>query len=277
MTGPAPGATLPIRRREPPAGAGSPAGPEPPGRRLRVVVFSAAVLALGGFLLWALAGLPAFGDFHGEYGLLLNRVGVAERHASNVVGAIVFDFRGFDTLGEEFILFSSVMGVAFILRGNLKVKDQSPLDPGGNESVRTIGVLATPVVVLMGLWLAAYGYVTPGGGFQGGVAVAAAGALLWISTTYRDYHRLTPPPLFDAVEGFGASAYVLIGVVGLALDGAYLANFLPLGTPGTLASAGSIGLLNWAAALEVAAANFLLYREFFQEYIQTFPGVEQED
>ena len=246
-------------------------------RRLRVGMFAAAVLALGGFLLWGMHGLPAFGDYHGEYGRLLNGVGVAERHASNVVGAIVFDYRGFDTLGEEFILFSSVMGVAFILRGNLKIKDQSPLDPVTNEAMRVVGTLLAPVVILMGLWLAAYGYVTPGGGFQGGVAVASGGALLWASTTYRDYNHLTPAPVFDAIEGFGASAYVVIGLVGLGLDGAFLANFLPLGSSGTLASAGSIGLLNWAAALEVAAANFLLYREFFQEYIQTFPGVEKED
>lgn len=247
------------------------------GRSLRVGVLALSLVALGGFLLWALAGLPAFGDYHGAYGRILDRVGVAQRHASNVVGAVTFDYRGFDTLGEEFILFSSVMGVAFILRGELKIKDQSPLDPITNEAVRVVGALSAPLVVLAGLWLAAYGYVTPGGGFQGGVAIAAGGALLWVSSTYRNYNRLTPAPLFDAIEGFGASAYVLIGLVGLGLDGAYLTNFLPLGKSGTLASAGSIGLLNWAAALEVAAANFLLFREFFQEYIQTFPGVEQEE
>ena len=74
-------------------------------RRLRVGVFAAAGAALGGFLLWGLAGLPAFGLYSGEYGRLLSSVGVQQRHASNVVGAIVFDYRGFDTLGEEFILF----------------------------------------------------------------------------------------------------------------------------------------------------------------------------
>lgn len=246
-------------------------------RRLRVGVFAAAGAALGGFLLWALAGLPAFGHYSGEYGRLLSSVGVQQRHASNVVGAIVFDYRGFDTLGEEFILFSSVMGVAFILRGALSIKEQAPIDPVHNDAVRVFGNLMVPVVVLLGLWLAAYGYVTPGGGFQGGVAVGCAGALLWASTGYRRYQRLTPTSVFDALEGFGAAAYVVVGLIGLGLDGAFLANFLPLGQSGSLASAGSIGLLNWAAALEVAGANFLLYREFFQEYIQTFPGIEQED
>ncbi|HET6963904.1 MAG TPA: MnhB domain-containing protein [Acidimicrobiales bacterium] len=246
-------------------------------RSVRVGAFLVIGTALAGFLLWGLAGLPAFGHYQGEYGKLLSSVTQTQRHASNVVGAVVFDYRGFDTLGEEFILFTSVMGVAFILRGKLSIKEQAPLDPVSNDAVRVFGPLMVPVVLLAGLWLAAYGYVTPGGGFQGGVAVGCAGALLWTSTSYRRYQKLTPSSVLDAVEGFGAGAYVVIGVIGLGLDGAFLANFLPLGTSGTLASAGSIGLLNWASALEVAGANILLYREFFQEYVQTFPGVEEDD
>ena len=245
-------------------------------RTSRLVLCGVAELLLGSFLLWALHGLPAFGHYAGRYGTLLNAVGVSERHVSNVVGGIVFDFRGFDTLGEEFILFASVMGVAFILRGAIKVKDQRPLDPVHDDAVRVVGALMVPVTVLLGLWLAAYGYVTPGGGFQGGVAVAAAGALLWSSTSYRSYRRLTPSAVFDAVEGTGAATYVIVGLCGLALSGAYLANFLPLGRSGTLASGGSIALLNWGSAFEVAAANVLLFREFFQEYVQTFPGIESE-
>ena len=245
-------------------------------RRQRIVLFALFGAALGGFLIWAMAGLPHFGDYHGEYGRLMNAIGVRERHASNVVGAIVFDFRGFDTLGEEFILFSSVMGVAFILRASVRIKEQAPVDAVSSDATRSVGMLMVPVTLIMGLWLAAYGYVTPGGGFQGGVAIGSSAALMWAATSYRDYQRLTPSDLLDAAEGTGAAAYVIVGLVGLAIDGAYLTNFLPLGTSGTLASAGSIGLLNWASAAEVAAANVLLYREFFQEYVETFPGVREE-
>ena len=41
---------------------------------------------------------------------------------------------------------------------------------------------------------------------------------------------------------------------------------------GSLLSGGSIPLLNWAAALEVAAANVLLYLEFFEEYVLALLG-----
>lgn len=36
--------------------------------------------------------------------------------ANNAVTAIVFDYRGFDTLGEATVLFTAVMGVGLILR-----------------------------------------------------------------------------------------------------------------------------------------------------------------
>ncbi len=36
--------------------------------------------------------------------------------ANNVVSAIVFDFRGFDTLGEACVLFVAVLGVAMLFR-----------------------------------------------------------------------------------------------------------------------------------------------------------------
>ena len=62
-----------------------------------VVAALAVILAAG-----ILAG-PEFGEFHGAYGQMLNRVAVPERHTTNVVTSIVFDYRGLDTMGEEFI------------------------------------------------------------------------------------------------------------------------------------------------------------------------------
>src|SRR5581483_2270626 len=77
-----------------------------------------AVGGLGALLAWGFSGLPPFGSFHGFYGQLLNAIVLPQRHATNVVTAIVFDYRGFDTMGEEFILFASVVGVVILLRGD---------------------------------------------------------------------------------------------------------------------------------------------------------------
>ena len=62
------------------------------------------------------AGLPDFGALPGPVRRHPQRVVVPERHVTAVVTAINFDYRGFDTLGEEFILFAAVLGVALLLR-----------------------------------------------------------------------------------------------------------------------------------------------------------------
>jgi multisubunit Na+/H+ antiporter MnhB subunit len=41
----------------------------------------------------------------------------AERSANNVVTAIVFDYRGFDTLGEGAVLFAAISAVSALFRG----------------------------------------------------------------------------------------------------------------------------------------------------------------
>src|SRR3954466_7632374 len=89
-------------------------------------VLALPVLAgIGTLLLWGFSGLPAFGHYHGEYGHLINTIAVPQRHTANAVTAVVFDYRGVDTLGEEFILFAAVSGVVLLLRhgGNKRAKD----------------------------------------------------------------------------------------------------------------------------------------------------------
>src|ERR1700756_5420712 len=85
-------------------------------RTARLTLFGLSAVALGVVLVLGLGGLPDFGNYHGVYGRVLSGIGVTERHATDLVTALNFDFRAFDTLGEEFILFGSVLGVVLILR-----------------------------------------------------------------------------------------------------------------------------------------------------------------
>jgi multicomponent Na+:H+ antiporter subunit B len=55
---------------------------------------------------------PSYNDIVNHY---LNN-GASETNASNIIAAILADYRGFDTLGETIVLFTSVVAVGSVLR-----------------------------------------------------------------------------------------------------------------------------------------------------------------
>lgn len=241
-------------------------------RRARLAVFALSAPVLAALVARGLAGLPAFGSYEGAYGLTLNKLVVPARHVTNVVAGTVFDVRGFDTMGEEFILFTAAIGTALLLRLTRDEARERPHDRVHTEAVRLLGLPMVAVAVLLGLWLVAFGYVTPGGGFQGGVVLAGALLLLWASGSYRAYRRASPPQLVDFGEGVGAGGYVVVGLAAMVSGLAFLEAVLGNGVTGTLKAGGSIPLLNAAAGLEVACANVMLFHEFLEEYIPTLAG-----
>jgi multicomponent Na+:H+ antiporter subunit B len=167
-------------------------------------------------------------------------------------------------MGEEFILFASIMGVALLLRHAREERRRLP-ERIHSDAVRLAGAGFVAALLVLGLYVVAHGYLTPGGGFQGGVVLASAFALVYLAGDYHSYRRLTSIPLLDLVEGGGAGGYAVIGIVSILLGSAFLHNFGPLGTTGKLASSGSIPFLNVASALEVSAAFVLLFTEFLDE------------
>jgi multicomponent Na+:H+ antiporter subunit B len=168
--------------------------------------------------------------------------------------------------------------VTLLLRGRKEDENErgllrkAPDDRTRSDAVRVFGLLALPPVFLLGLWLVAFGALTPGGGFQGGVILAGSMLLVFLAAGFRPYTRLTPTAFGDLAEGSGAAAYTLIGVGGLLAGAAFLDNFLGLGHAGTLEAGGTMILLNWATAIEVSSAMLLLFSEFLRRYV--VPGME---
>ena len=113
-------------------------------------------------------------------------------------------------------------------------------------------MLLVPFTVLLAIYITAHGHLTPGGGFQGGVIAASALLLIYIGGEYVALRRVRPLSLVEVSEASGAAAFVLIGVGGIIFAGAFLENFLPLRTPGSLVSAGTIPLLSFAVGKNAA-------------------------
>ena len=237
-------------------------------RRIRMLVLGPALAGFGALFAWAIAGLPTFGDYRGPYGFVLNRVVVPMRHTTNVVMGTTFDVRGVDTMGEEFILYAAVVGVTLLLRDETRSRQAERRTRRlPNETVRLVGVVMVGAGLLVGLWLMAFGYITPGGGFQGGVLAAGAILLLYVVGSHRDFRPFRNEHFLDPLEGVGAGGYAIVGLAALLSGTAFLTNLFGLGRTGTLLSSGSIAILNWASAIAVTCAMLLLFAEFLETYV----------
>lgn len=241
-------------------------------RTARLLLFAAAAAGFGVVLVYGLAGLPAFGDYKGVYGHVINGIGVTERHATNLVTALNFDFRAFDTLGEEFILFGSVLGVVLILRelrGERERPSQHEADEhtfaGASEALRALSLVLIPALVVIGVYIVVHGQITPGGGFQGGVILAAGPLAVFLAGRYLRMKIVAPHTLVELGEAIGATGYALIGLGGLVFVGVFFKNFLPLGIPGHLLSAGQIDVASVAVGLEVSGAFLVAFTEFLDQ------------
>jgi multicomponent Na+:H+ antiporter subunit B len=241
-------------------------------RRVRLGLFAIAGAGFGAVLVIGMRGLPPFGHYHVVYGRLLDAIGVKLRHATDLVTALNFDFRGFDTLGEEFILFGSILGVLLILR-ELRGEQERPNTEeadehsfaGASEALRALALALVPAMLALGAYIVVHGQLTPGGGFQGGIVLAAAPLGMFIAGRYMRMKVVAPHTGVEIVEVAGAIGYGLVGLGGLIFASVFFRNFLPLGTPDMILSAGQMPIASLVVGLEVSGAFLVGWTEFLDQ------------
>jgi multicomponent Na+:H+ antiporter subunit B len=246
--------------------------------RGRVLVMAAGVGALAAFLCWGLRGIPGFGDYGGPYGNIINAVGQKERNLTDMVTAVNFDYRAIDTVGEEFILFISVAGIAVVLRRTREEHEAEDRDeepslrrpnlPPTSDAVRTVSLLMVGPVVLLGVYIVSHGQLSPGGGFQGGVILATALLLVYLAGRYRRMRKIGPVTLAQLADAAGAGGFVVIGLAALIAGAAFLTDTLPLGPSSTLATGGTIALISFSIGLEVAGGILAILSEFLEQALR---------
>ena len=91
------------------------------------------------------------------------------------------------------------------------------------------------------------------------------------ASTYRAWSGIGNEHILDPFEGLGAGGYVVVGIAALVAGLPFLTNLLGPGIPGTLWSGGSAPFVNWAAGIEVAAANLVLFSEYLEQYSTRLP------
>jgi multicomponent Na+:H+ antiporter subunit B len=250
---------------------------------LRRGLFFVGLAGFLAFYLWGLTRLPGFGRYPGPYGFVINRIAVAGTNATGVVSAVNFEYRGFDTVGEEFILFVAATGVATVLRQLRDEQEEGRRgaafgEPpsGTTDAIRLASLVFVGPAALFGWFLASHAQASPSGGFQGGVVLATAFVLIYLAGQFLAFRRISPADLIDSVGAVGAAGFAAIGLTAVALGFAYLYNFLPLGTvPGAVSSSGTIALISFFVGIEVAAAFILIVGELVEQTLLVRAGGRQ--
>jgi multicomponent Na+:H+ antiporter subunit B len=215
------------------------------------ILKNSLLLVVIGFMTWMMFNL--YKDYNSRTELndiarYYTEKGPVETGAANLVTSVVVTYRGLDTLGEVTILFLTAAIIGILLRTEKEsAKKESR---ASSEFLLTGAKVLIPMITLIGVYIFINGHLTPGGGFQGGAVLASTFILMLISVSQKKIgHRLLE--ITEAISGF---SFVLIGVLGIILAAGFLDNkILPLGTFGTLLSAGAIPVIYSLIGLKVGA------------------------
>ncbi len=148
----------------------------------------------------------------------------------NVVTAVLGSYRGYDTLGEVFVVFTAGIGVLFLLSADRgpggprrrREAEDSAIGLRNHVIPLVVSRLLAPFILLFGLYVQFHGEYGPGGGFQAGALIAAAFILYaLIEGEERTLQVLPRRALMGLMVG-GALLYGGVGLAGMLLG----ANFL---------------------------------------------------
>jgi len=176
----------------------------------------------------------------------------------NVVTAVLSSFRGYDTLGEVFVVFAACIGVLFIL--GVKPKEGSiynPDDSGLRHHLipQVVGRLLIPFIVLFGLYVQFHGEYGPGGGFQAGALIATGIILYALLEGEAAALRAVPQSVLMGLVIGGATLYGAVGIACILMGGNFLEYSVLLSNP---VSAQQFGIILIEAGVGMAVCGSLL-------------------
>jgi multisubunit Na+/H+ antiporter MnhB subunit len=169
---------------------------------------------------------------------------LASSGVSNPVTAVLLNFRAYDTLLELAVLLTAVLGIVVLGKANPGYQPAGPVFEG---LVRWL----VPVLILTAGYLLWVGAHAPGGAFQAGATLAAAGVVLRLAG--RSRAGLPGGTVLRIVMAAGVSVFLLVGLTLLLLGRPFL------GYPQAWAGA-LILLIETAAMLSIAVTLMLAFR-----------------
>jgi multisubunit Na+/H+ antiporter MnhB subunit len=123
--------------------------------------------------------------------------------------------------------------------------------------VKTVSRVTCWLILVYGAYIILHGHLTPGGGFAGGVIIALAFLNILLAFGRDFTQKWLNLRLLQDLEASTAILFLVVGLLGLAISGTLLANFLSKGQAFRLASSGTILVLNCVIGVKVAMSLFL--------------------
>jgi len=232
-----------------------------------------SVFVTGFLLMYAVLDFPAWGDPNSPASTHLSDHYITktleETGVPNLVTAVLADYRGFDTMLETSVVFVAGIAILGILRKRssttVPIKKSGRLRTASPEPdliIRTTSRLLLPAIQLFALYVIAHGHHSPGGGFQGGVILAASLILVALSFSLRSAMLKAGERLMIILGNVGIYIYAGVGVLCLLS----FANFLDYSAldwlyPGDAVRARyhSMLVVEIGVAFTVGSVLFLIY------------------
>jgi multicomponent Na+:H+ antiporter subunit B len=240
-------------------------------KKILAMLFVATLAVL---LVYVAALLPPMGDAGNPTNTqvvprYLER-GEEEAGTKNIVASIVFNYRGYDTMGEVAIFSAALAGIFAVLgMGRRKIGraviDDSPVKFSFVSG--TAAVLLIPLMIVFSLYIIIYGLDLPGGGFQGGATIGAAAVLFTAAFGFLRAQERIPHHARIILESTAIVAFFLVGTAGVVGGGSFLTYMLPSLPAGIQATARTVMLfvLQFGIGIKVgvicASILFALLRE----------------
>lgn len=185
----------------------------------------------------------------------------------NVVTAVLGSFRGYDTLGEVYVVLTAGIGVLFLLSAGRPGLLPHRREPRIQSSLKShliphvVGRVLIPFIVLFGLYVQFHGEYGPGGGFQAGAIIAAGIILFALLEGEGAALKVLPPRVLVGLAIGGALLYLLVGVACMLLGGNFLDYSVLAADPVTGQQIGII-LIELGVGLAVTGTLLSIFHAF---------------
>lgn len=140
--------------------------------------------------------------------------------------------------------------------------------------LRVLAKQMIPMILAFGLYVIAHGELGPGGGFQGGVILAAGFVLYGVVFGADELHRFLPRRVTDAGACLGVLVYAGAGIFGVVRGYRFLDYRAIVPSDWGAASAWGMTIVEWGVGLTVASVMVTVYNEIAQAHPPASPARE---